>query len=92
MATKRLTLHISGRVQGVGYRYSCARMAAMLQLSGTCRNNPDGTVTAVFEGEEQNLLLALEWCRQGPAFARVDHIESCWHEASGELRGFSIQH
>ncbi len=55
MARCRAEVLISGRVQGVGYRYSTARKAETLSLTGWCRNNPDGSVAAVFEGERDQI-------------------------------------
>ena len=44
------------------------------------RNNPDGTVEAVFQGERDRVDLMLAWCRRGPAAARVEDVEVEWAE------------
>jgi acylphosphatase len=68
-------VRISGRVQGVFFRASCARRADELGLSGWVRNRPDGDLEAVFEGPEQAVEDILAWCREGPPDARVDRVD-----------------
>ncbi|WP_029917427.1 acylphosphatase [Pelobacter seleniigenes] len=91
MPQTRAEVIISGRVQGVGFRYSTFRVAQRNGLTGWCRNNPDHTVAAVFEGEQEALEAMLEWCRRGPALARVDDVQVRWGEATGEFSTFSIE-
>jgi acylphosphatase len=62
---------IEGRVQGVGFRVSCARAAQAAGLTGSVRNLPDGRVEAVFEGPPEDVEGLIEWCRRGPSSARV---------------------
>ncbi len=73
---KHLNVKISGRVQGVFFRYSAKRKAEKLDIMGFARNEPDGTVYIEAEGEEKTLKQFLAWCRKGPAFARVEKVES----------------
>lgn len=72
---KRVRVVASGRVQGVFYRATCARLARRLGLGGSVRNLPDGRVEAVFEGPEASVEAMVDWCRRGPAHARVDTVE-----------------
>ena len=65
---------IDGRVQGVGFRASCARRAGEAGIAGWVRNLPDGRVEAVFEGPVTDVDKLLEWCRHGPPLARVTRI------------------
>lgn len=70
---------ISGRVQGVWYRAWTCRTAAELGLAGWVRNRRDGTVEAVFAGEESRVERMLAACRDGPPQARVENVstEAC---------------
>ncbi len=88
---KRLEVIVSGRVQGVFFRASTREEARRLHLEGFVRNLPDGRVQAVFEGEEEVLVRMLEWCRTGPAGARVERVASSWSEATGEFGGFAVR-
>ncbi len=87
---KRLHLKIYGLVQGVYFRSSAQDKARELSLSGWAKNMPDGTVETVVEGGEEQLREYLEWCKIGPAAARVNKVEESWEEPSGELKGFII--
>jgi acylphosphatase len=62
---------VSGRVQGVGYRYFVLRAAAALGLSGFARNQPDGSVEVVAEGPGEALADLEARLGEGPAFAEV---------------------
>jgi acylphosphatase len=88
----RLRLRISGRVQGVCYRWYTRDTAADLGLSGWVRNLPDGAVELVAEGPREKLEQLLGWCRRGPDLARVTDIQAEWEEATGEFHQFSIRH
>lgn len=90
MAQCRAGVRIIGRVQGVGFRYSTTRAAERNNLTGWCRNNPDGSVEAVFEGARNDIETAIAWCRKGPPGARVDNVDVSWGEATGEFSSFSI--
>lgn len=79
-----------GRVQGVFFRAETRSRAASLGLSGWVRNNPDGTVEAVFEGPQERVEAMVAWCRHGPPDARVDSVETTWEPPRGEA-GFSVR-
>ncbi len=81
---------ISGRVQGVCYRMETQRAAKSIGVSGWIKNRFDGTVEAVFEGHKKQVDQIIEWCRKGPALARVSNIEIGWESVTGELRNFDI--
>ncbi|WP_145071034.1 acylphosphatase [Engelhardtia mirabilis] len=66
---------VSGRVQGVGFRWSTARAAKGRGVRGWVRNLIDGRVEAHLEGEPQALDSMLAWLAKGPPSARVDALE-----------------
>jgi len=68
-------LRISGRVQGVGFRFSRHREAVARGLAGWVRNCRDGTVEAVLQGEAAAVDAVLAWARRGPPAARVDRLD-----------------
>ena len=86
---RRVRARISGRVQGVFFRASCAERAEALGLSGWVRNASDGGVEAVFEGEEAAVEAMLAWCREGPPYAEVRNVEVA-EEAPAGTGGFRI--
>ena len=65
---------VSGRVQGVGYRYFVEHAARSNDLEGWVRNRRDGSVEAVFAGPEQAVAAMIAACRRGPSSARVDAL------------------
>ncbi len=69
-----LSITISGRVQGVGFRFSAVNKAQALGLKGFVKNNRDGTVYIEAEGPPENLQELVQWCWQGPPSARVEHV------------------
>ncbi|MCY3837323.1 MAG: acylphosphatase [Gammaproteobacteria bacterium] len=89
--TKRAHLLIAGRVQGVGFRYSTAIEADSLGLNGWVRNLPDGRVEVVAEGTQAAVARLIEWCRQGPRYAWVRHVDVVWEVPLDETRGFGVR-
>ena len=65
---------VSGRVQGVGFRYFVRQKAAEIGLAGWVRNRPDGTVEAEAGGSLEQLEAFEAALRAGPPLARVDHV------------------
>lgn len=90
MGGVRATVHVTGRVQGVWFRQSTKNMADKTGVTGWCRNNPDRSVEAVFEGEEDQVKRAVSWCESGPRLARVDKLQVEWQDATGEFSQFEI--
>jgi acylphosphatase len=88
--TVRLTVVVSGRVQGVGFRDWARRRAGTLGLSGSAVNLPDGRVEIRAEGTPKacDALLDALYSRQGPG--RVHGIDVSWSEAVGDSDGFRI--
>ena len=85
----RLRVRITGRVQGVGFRYWTEATATALGLAGWVRNRRDGAVEAVFQGEAEAVDAMLEACRAGPRFARVAQVET-FDEAGPVEAGFRM--
>ena len=92
MADVRVTLRVTGLVQGVYYRASALQAAAGLGLSGWVRNEADGSVAAVAEGPRAAIEGFVAWCRRGPAGARVEDVEATYAAATHEFRGFTVRH
>jgi len=72
---KAVKVIIYGKVQGVGFRNFVFLHAKRLNVKGYVKNNPDGTVEAVFEGDDDNINKIIELCKKGPERARVDKID-----------------
>ena len=87
---ERLHAIVHGDVQGVGFRYFVQRKAQQLGLSGWVRNNDDGTVELVAEGNRRELEDLKRVVEEGPRLARVDRVETRWSEATGNLRRFEL--
>lgn len=67
---------ITGRVQGVGYRAWVISTASKMGLRGWVRNRSNGSIEAVFSGNEASVFAMIEACKEGPEIARVNSIES----------------
>jgi acylphosphatase len=81
---------ITGRVQGVCFRMETCRAVEHLEVTGWVRNKRDGSVEAVFEGEEADVKAALDWCHKGPPISRVDDIKVVRQDYTGEFADFSV--
>jgi acylphosphatase len=90
MAKSRAKLIIKGIVQGVNFRYYTQQEARKYGVAGWVRNLDDGSVAAVFEGEEEDVEAMIQWCRQGPPGARVTGVIVQPEEYQGEFQSFSI--
>jgi acylphosphatase len=86
----RVRAVISGRVQGVAFRFETQYAAERIGVRGWVRNRPDGTVQALFEGERERVEEMLAWCRRGPALARVTAVDVTWEDYRGDLAEFRI--
>jgi acylphosphatase len=86
---RALTLRISGRVQGVGYRAWFADEARARGLAGWVRNRADGSVEACIAGSDDALTYMVEAARRGPDLARVERVETADADAKG-LDGLRI--
>jgi acylphosphatase len=85
---KRVVIH--GQVQGVFFRDSTRRLAEQHGVAGWARNNWDGTVEAVFEGEPDAVERLVAFAREGPRGAVVQDVDVHDEDEEG-LQGFSVR-
>ena len=81
---------IAGRVQGVFFRMKTKQAADHAGVFGWVKNKRDGNVEAMFEGDEESVKLALEWCRKGPPLAYVKSVDVKFEDYKGEFKKFEI--
>jgi acylphosphatase len=89
--TRRLHALVSGRVQGVGYRWRTVEEATRLALTGWVRNLPDGRVEILAEGRQSELESLLRWARSGPPASRVDDLQFRFEAATREFTRFDAR-
>lgn len=92
MARRRLQAFFSGRVQGVGFRYTVKSLAVGFDATGVVRNLPDGRVEFTAEGEAEELRAFVQAIRESEVGRFIRHEELSWTEATGLFRGFEIVH
>lgn len=88
----RARVVFEGLVQGVFFRANAKKCADAYGLAGWVRNRYDGSVEAVFEGEEEKVRQAIEWCATKQPFAKVDKKTVEFSDAKDEFDEFSIVH
>jgi len=87
---KTVRVIVSGRVQGVAYRYWTQGEAARRQLTGMVRNRRDGSVEAIFSGDASRVDDMVVACEAGPPMAIVDSIQCDSIEDPEQFMGFDI--
>jgi acylphosphatase len=89
---KRLEARLTGHVQGVGFRANTRREAKRLGLTGWVRNNADGSVSVVAEGDEETLQELVSFLHEGPRVARVDDVSVDYEPLDArEFKDFTIK-
>lgn len=83
---------ITGRVQGVYFRYATREEAHLRGVKGWVRNLSNGSVEAVFEGEKERVEELIEFCHHGPPSAKVSSVKVTWEEYTGEFKDFFIRY
>jgi acylphosphatase len=83
---------VSGKVQGVGYRYFTFRAAIYYQLQGYVRNLASGQVEVVVEGPREAVEGLKKELAVGPYYAHVEQLEEAIMESTGCYQGFRIEH
>ena len=91
MAVLAVRLVITGRVQGVGFRWFVEREAAILQIAGWVRNNSDGSVEVLAQGTRDQLAGLHSRLREGPRAARIDEVEVAEAQPVAGLTSFQIR-
>ena len=86
----RLSARVDGVVQAVGFRYWTVRRAGELGLTGTVRNNDDGSVGIVAEGPQAVVLQFRGWLRSPEAPGRVETVEESISRATGAFSNFRV--
>jgi acylphosphatase len=86
---RRVIVH--GRVQGVGFRWAVARAADARGVAGWVRNRLDGTVEAVFDGDEAAVESLVRYCANGTRGAGVTRVETFDEPRLEELRQFELR-
>ncbi len=92
MVKRRVNIRVRGRVQGVFFRASTHEKAIELGLSGWVRNNPDGSVQIVAEGDGEALNSLVRWSSSGPVHAQVTESEVNWEQYVGEFEDFTLEY
>ncbi len=91
MGLKQAEYIVHGRVQGVGYRYFVYSRALECSLKGFARNQWDGSVLVVAEGDKLSLELLKGSLEKGPSMARVTKVDVEYRDFTGEFTSFEIQ-
>jgi len=90
MSRQRMQVYYSGRVQGVGFRYTTKAVALGFEVTGTVRNLSDGRVELVAEGDRTELEAFRRAIQDSEVGRFVRQEEADWSEAKNEFRGFEI--
>jgi len=88
----RLYILISGRVQGIGFRFFTRHHASTLGITGYVKNLVNGKVEVVAEGKESDLEEFVRRLKQGPSLARVIDIKIDRRKYKGNFKRFSIEY
>jgi acylphosphatase len=86
----RADVRFRGRVQGVHFRNFTRKYAKRLQVSGWVRNLPDGSVEALFEGEDGAINEVIRMLTEEQPYAQVEHVDVIWSRPLNEFPNFEI--
>ena len=90
MSRQRMTVFYSGRVQGVGFRYTVKSITTGFEVTGTVRNLDDGRVELIVEGEREELDAFRVAVREAGLSGLIQGEEESFGAALGQFRGFEI--
>lgn len=88
---KRVKIIVNGDVQGVFYRYYAKKEAKKLKLLGWCRNEADGSVFIIVEGDSQSVDKFIKWSKIGSPLASVDEVLISEEKPTGQEKEFEIR-
>ena len=88
----KVHVFITGRVQGVYFRYKTRDEAKKYGVTGWVRNLPDGRVEAVFEGNKENVDKLIDFDGKGPSGAKVRDLNINWQDYTGEFKDFEVRY
>ncbi len=89
---KSIEIIVSGRVQGVGFRYFTVRQAQLYNILGTVRNTRDGKVKIVAVGSQEDLDLFIQEIRMGPRLGWVESVKISQLDAAKHYNNFRIEY
>jgi acylphosphatase len=89
--TKAVSVKVTGRVQGVSFRWYAVQEAERLGVAGWVRNEPDESVAAHLEGDDEAVDQMVAWCHRGPSYAAVRRVAVTDAGATGDA-GFTIRY
>jgi acylphosphatase len=92
MKRQRVTQLYSGRVQGVGFRYTVKTLVTGFEVTGTVCNLSDGRVELIAEGVKEELDAFLQAIRDSEVGRFIEKEQAVWDDAKNEFRGFTISH
>jgi acylphosphatase len=90
VSRKRIQIFYSGKVQGVGFRYTVKTVATGFEVAGTVRNLPDGRVELIAEGTQDELTAFSEAIRDSGLGHFIQKETVSWADALNDFRGFEI--
>ena len=85
-----VNIKITGKVQGVGFRYFVLRQAQELGITGWVSNKPNGDVEALVQVEKADLEEFVAKVKEGPSFSRVEDVSLNWLNKAEQYFGFEI--
>ena len=88
--TLTLNMKITGKVQGVGFRFFVQQQAQKLGINGWVSNKSNGDVEALAQGEKADLEQFIAKVKEGPSFSRVENVSLNWVKEAEQYFGFEI--
>lgn len=87
---RQVKVIIRGNVQGVFFRYHLLQLSLQYSIKGYVKNKQDGTVEAVFQGHQEDILSMINFCKKGPDQAKVDDIEVFEQAITNTFKDFRV--